>query len=308
MCCISHCSTGKRSNLYQKDDPDWVPSVGMTGQQRSPEETGTSCYKRRLNRTQQRMKDKATAPAAAGTADPETDDPLISDYASSNLCSTRTQTDMTGDFIEAMTSELQSLKEELKTLICALMWHICPLPTTKVHLLIRMKRFYFSTPMHATPMQFRKHFGKKCAVSIDCFEVFIECPSNLIVRAETWSSYKYHYTVKFLIGITPQGTVSYISIAWGGRVSHKYITENCGFLDNIVPGDLVLADRGFNIQATLGCRMAHVKIPAFTRGKSQSAPVDLETTRKIAHVRIHVERVIGSVRQKYTILGADIAS
>lgn len=104
MCCISHCITGKRSDLYQKDDPDWVPSVGMTGQQRSPEETGTSRYKRRLNRTQQRLKDEAAAPG--------TDGPLTSDYISSNLCSTGTQTDMTGDFIEAMTNELQSLRIE----------------------------------------------------------------------------------------------------------------------------------------------------------------------------------------------------
>lgn len=83
---------------------------------------------------------------------------------------------------------------------------------------------------------------------------------------------------------------------------YKYITEKCGFLDNIVPGDLVPADCCFNIQATLGCRMAHVKIPAFTNGRSQLAPVDLENKRKIAHVRIHVERVIGSACQKYTIL------
>lgn len=60
------------------------------------------------------------------------------------------------------------------------------------------------------PMQFRKQFGKKCVI-IDCFEVFIDCPSNLKARAETWSSYKHHNTVKFLIVITPQGTVSYIS-------------------------------------------------------------------------------------------------
>lgn len=123
-------------------------------------------------------------------------------------------------------------------------------------------------------MQFRKYFGKRCAFIIDCFEIFIECPSNFIARAETWSSYKHHNTVTFLIGITPQGTVSYISNAWGGRVTDKYLTENLAFWIKILPGDLVLADRGFNIQATLGSRMASIQIPAFTRGKSQLAPVD----------------------------------
>ena len=34
--------------------------------------------------------------------------------------------------------------------------------------------------------------------------------------------------------------------------------------------------------------------------------MDLDTTRKIAHVRIHVERVIGVVRQKYTILNGPL--
>lgn len=156
------------------------------------------------------------------------------------------------------------------------------------------------------PMQFRKYFGTKCVVIIDCFEVFIDRPSSLKARAETWSSYKHHNAVKFLIGITPQGTVSYISKAWGGRVSDKYITENGGFLNNIYPGDLVLADRGFDIEASIGSMMAEVKIPTFTRGKAQLAPADLELTRKIAHVRIHVERVIGTVRQKYTILNGPL--
>lgn len=76
------------------------------------------------------------------------------------------------------------------------------------------------------PMQFRKHFGTKCVVIVDCFEIFNDRPSNLKARAETWSSYKHHNTVKFVIGITPQGTVSYISKAWRRRVRDKYITEN----------------------------------------------------------------------------------
>ncbi len=154
------------------------------------------------------------------------------------------------------------------------------------------------------PMEFRKYFGHRCAVIIDCFELFIEKPSGLKARAETWSSYKHHHTVKFLIRITPQGSVSFISKAWGGRVSDKFVTENSDFLSKLLPGDLVLADRGFDVKDSVGSVAAEVKIPAFTKGRDQLSPLDVESTRKLAHSRIHVERVIGSVRQKYTILNS----
>lgn len=49
-----------------------------------------------------------------------------------------------------------------------------------------------------------------------------------------------------------------------------------------------------------------MKIPAFTRGKDQLHPVDLESTRAIVHVCIHVERVIGTIRQKYRILNGPL--
>ena len=51
---------------------------------------------------------------------------------------------------------------------------------------------------------------------------------------------------------------------------------------------------------------AEVKIPALTKGRSQLSPTDVEDTRKLACVRIHVERVMGLVRQKYTILSGTI--
>ncbi len=50
----------------------------------------------------------------------------------------------------------------------------------------------------------RSSFGKDVAVIIDCFEVFVERPSNLLARAITWSFYKHHNTVKVLIGIIPR--------------------------------------------------------------------------------------------------------
>lgn len=82
------------------------------------------------------------------------------------------------------------------------------------------------------PQCFQDSFGKKVTVIIDCFEVFINRPSGLYARAQTFSSYKNHNTVKVLIGITPQGSISFVSKAWGGRTSDKFLTENCGILKN----------------------------------------------------------------------------
>ena len=98
------------------------------------------------------------------------------------------------------------------------------------------------------------------------------------------------------------GTISFLSNAWGGRTSDKFLTENCGLLEKLVPGDMVMADRGFTIQESVSFKRAELVIPAFTKGKAQLDPIDVERTRGIANVRIHVERVIGLLRRKYTIL------
>ena len=123
-------------------------------------------------------------------------------------------------------------------------------------------------------------------------------------RACTWSQYKHYNTAKYLIAVTPQGVISFISKGWGGRVSDQFITEHSGFLNNVLSRDIILADRGFLIEESLGARGASLQIPAFTKGKDQLTASEIEKTRNIANVRIHVERVIGSVRQRFTILSA----
>lgn len=151
------------------------------------------------------------------------------------------------------------------------------------------------------PECFRSKFGK-AVVIIDCTEVFIERATNLLARSQTWSNYKSHNTIKYLLGITPQGTISFVSKAWGGRVSDKQITQECGLLQLLLPGDLVLADRGFNIYELIGMQQAEAKLPSFTRGKSQLSAKEVQDSRELAVVRIHIERLIGVIKQKYTIL------
>lgn len=153
------------------------------------------------------------------------------------------------------------------------------------------------------PECFISAFGRNVAVVIDCFEVKSANPSGLLAKAQSFSHYKKNPTVKFLIGITPQGTVSYISPAWGGRTSDKFITEHSkDFLDKLLPGDVILADRGFDIGAVVGEVQARVITPAYMHARAQLSSDDVESSRRIANVRIHVERLIGLVRRKFRIL------
>ena len=93
-----------------------------------------------------------------------------------------------------------------------------------------------------------------------------------------------------------------MSKGWGGRVSDKHLTENCGLLKELQPGDQVLADRGFNVQESFGLYCAEIVIPPFSWGKKQLPKLEVDTARQLSQVRIHVERVIGLLRQKYTLL------
>lgn len=156
--------------------------------------------------------------------------------------------------------------------------------------------------MLTMPLAFKENFGDKVTVIVDCFEIQIEKSAFLKAAAQSWSHYKHAHTVKYLIGISPQGAVTYISEAYAGRSSDKFITENCGFLENLQEGDVVLSDRGFLVHDAVQDRGASLKMPAFTKGKSQLHPLELEQTRRIANVRIHVERIIGQMRSKYRIL------
>ena len=141
------------------------------------------------------------------------------------------------------------------------------------------------------PDSFRENYPRTTCI-IDCAETFIQRPTNLRSRGETYSNYKSHNTVKYLVGISPHGQIMFISKAFGGRASDKFIVEKSGFMNYLLPGDEIMADRGFTIDDLLFPLRVKLNIPAFTKNKPQLSAEDVTLTRRIARVRIHVERAI----------------
>jgi hypothetical protein len=147
-----------------------------------------------------------------------------------------------------------------------------------------------------------KNTPYKNAVSIiDCTEVTIQRPGNQAARSQTWSNYKHSHTIKFLVGTTPSGSVSFLSKVYGGRASDKLITLESGFLNKLAPGDIVLADRGFILEDHFLSKGAKLVVPSFTLGRKQLSKQEIYYSKSVSNVRIHVERVIRQIK-RYRIL------
>ena len=99
----------------------------------------------------------------------------------------------------------------------------------------------------------------------------------------TWSEYKKHNTAKFLLACMPNGAILFVSPLNVGSISDveltiKYILNNLGI---------------------------DLKFPPFMQGRKQLTAFEVQEGRKIAHLRIHVERVIGCMT-KFKILTSKI--
>ena len=126
--------------------------------------------------------------------------------------------------------------------------------------------------------------------------MFLETPSSLEVQALLWSEYKHHCTFKFLVAITPNGAVSWVSPCYGGRTTDIYIVQDSGFLDILKPYDTVMADCGFKIKSDLTFHRCFLAIPPSAAKGNQMTSSDIRETSKVANVRIFVEKAIARIK------------
>lgn len=145
------------------------------------------------------------------------------------------------------------------------------------------------------PKVFRKF--KNIRTVIDGFEVRCQKPKDYREQGNTYSNYKASATYKFLIGMHIRGGVCFLSDAFEGAISDKNLFIKSGIMNNLRSGDVILADRGFNIADICNEIDCKVIIPPFLSGRKQFTKEEVELTRTVASARVHVERIIGRVKE-----------
>ncbi|XP_069129552.1 uncharacterized protein [Argopecten irradians] len=133
-------------------------------------------------------------------------------------------------------------------------------------------------------------------VIIDCTEIRTETPSSLQLKSLMYSDYKSHMTWKSLVGISPDGHVTFISDLWCGSISDKQITKETGLVELCEPGDAIMADKGFTIADLTTPRGVRLIIPPFKKKSVRFSKRDVQQTKDIANVRIHVERQMERIK------------
>ena len=69
--------------------------------------------------------------------------------------------------------------------------------------------------------------------------------------------------MKCLIALNPNGAACFISDLFEGSINDVDIFDQCGILQQINPGDALLADKGFTKQHFLLTKQATIFIPFF---------------------------------------------
>lgn len=108
--------------------------------------------------------------------------------------------------------------------------------------------------------------------------------------------------LKVLVGIAPCGAITFVSSAYEGSISDKNLFVRSGLLDLLDAGDLVIADRGFDIQDLLQAHSIQLDIPPFLNKRGKFTPQEDMLTKRSARARIHVERAIERMK-KLKIIG-----
>lgn len=144
------------------------------------------------------------------------------------------------------------------------------------------------------PREFSQYASTR--VILDATEIKCEVPSSLSLQSSTYSTYKSSNTFKGLVGVAPDGVLTYVSELFTGSMSDRECVIQSKFLKlEFDENDSVMADKGFLISDLLEKKGLKLNIPPFLRDGTLSES-QVAKTREIASLRIHVERRIQRIK------------
>eukprot|EP00733_Pompholyxophrys_punicea_P001608 Pompholyxophrys_punicea_v1_NODE_864_length_1196_cov_14.426819.p1 type:complete len:130 gc:universal NODE_864_length_1196_cov_14.426819:693-1082(+) len=114
---------------------------------------------------------------------------------------------------------------------------------------------------------------------LDATEFFITTPKQSRTQGQTYSEYKSHNTFKTLIGVTPTGMISFVSELWSGNCSDVRLCKESKLL------------------GPSGLTFSTFVAPAFLNGRAQLSDSEIVEMRRVANLRIHIERSIGRLKR-----------
>lgn len=135
---------------------------------------------------------------------------------------------------------------------------------------------------------------------MDATEITQDVLSNMNSQSLSYSNYNSRHTAKAVTCVAPNGAIVYCSELYPGSASDAAIVDHCGVLDMLKPGDMILADKGFNIFDKLSSGVT-LNIPPFLSSKSHFTKEEAQLCYKIGRSRIHVERANERIKN-YCIL------
>lgn len=132
---------------------------------------------------------------------------------------------------------------------------------------------------------------------IDSVLVEIERFGDLTHAGNNYSLYKHMHAVRIFLGISCRGAVIYISNSFDGCASDKLTILSSNLFSILKPGDGIMVDRGYDIEAECAERKIKLyKPPKMGKKRSHFTETEEQVTKAIATTRIYVEHIMAKLR------------
>ena len=112
---------------------------------------------------------------------------------------------------------------------------------------------------------------------IDCTELFLKKPSQVIQQSATWSEYKGHNTGNALIALSPVAV--FVADVYSGSKPDEEILSESGILARAHRGDIWLADKDFIVQHIFDDYGVRTDMPVKLEGEKKFSEEEVQNRR-----------------------------